>query len=354
MKLDIIIPQYNETEELIGHLLSSINNQIGIDLTKVVTVTIVNDHSNTKLNTNFLNSFLFKVNYIETPVNGGAGRARQYGIDNTSGDYILFCDADDRLYSSTVLLEICNQIRLLEVKQKSWSYIWTYFYEEFRKDKAFDLIPHDQPAAIWMHGKVWNRKFLQQNDIRFHETLRTFEDTYFGKVVSMLSSADQIYCVPKYSYLWMRNPLSVTSNWNHDGKGYMYWNNHDYITCGLSTAEKLYKHIECTPKWKESLLINFYFTFFIINSKDFADTDNELTKIKIIELENFINELYLKYNHTLKDITDNFKVKVFKSTKITSLNKLDVCCERFSWSEWLRHLDEVYGTDMSEKLKLPY
>ena len=43
-KLDIIIPQYNETEEVIKPLLNSIENQRGISK-DVFQVTIVNDHS---------------------------------------------------------------------------------------------------------------------------------------------------------------------------------------------------------------------------------------------------------------------------------------------------------------------
>jgi len=74
--LDIIIPQYKESEEMIKPLLTSIENQVGVKNT-AFQVTIVNDHTDHKLSEAFLKSFNYPIQYLETPENGGAGMARQ-------------------------------------------------------------------------------------------------------------------------------------------------------------------------------------------------------------------------------------------------------------------------------------
>ena len=120
--LDIIIPHYQEKKEVISKLLSSINIQVGLNLNKAIKVTIVNDadeNGRRELTEDFLHNFSFPIEVIQTEKNGGAGLARQYGIDHTNLPYIMFCDADDQLYDSTVLMKILNEICSLETKHQS-------------------------------------------------------------------------------------------------------------------------------------------------------------------------------------------------------------------------------------------
>lgn len=349
--LDIIIPQYNESEELINHLLTSIENQIGINLSTILKVTIVNDHSKYKLSNEFLSRFHFPLEYIETPVNGGAGRARQYGMDHTSAPYIMFCDADDRLYDCSALMKLLNQIRLLEVQQKPWSYIWSYFYEEFRKDRAYDLISHDKPSMIFMHGKVWNRKFLQEHDIKFHPSLRTFEDTYFGKLVALVSPKSQQFCLKEYTYIWMRNPNSVTAQWNHDGKQYLYWQVDDYITCNKDSLKVLYDKRNSIPRWKELLMVSLLFTYFLIQSADFQDNEQD-TLDRRGRLEDFFGELCIDYSNEIKSLTPAELRGVFMETRQDALTRYRLLDCNENWENFKRRMEDKYGLDLRGCLKL--
>ena len=63
MKLQFLIPQYNEDEEVISSLLTSIALQQSIDFHEIGAI-IINDGSNTYLNDDFLNSFPFEIKYI--------------------------------------------------------------------------------------------------------------------------------------------------------------------------------------------------------------------------------------------------------------------------------------------------
>ena len=63
MKLQFLIPQYNETDKDIRPLLTSISIQQNIDFNEIGAI-IVNDGSDVKLTEKFLKSFPFEIKYI--------------------------------------------------------------------------------------------------------------------------------------------------------------------------------------------------------------------------------------------------------------------------------------------------
>ena len=110
LNLDVIIPQYKETEEIIRPLLESIDFQAGVSFNKIGVI-IVNDKSDVKLSDEFLKTFKnLHIRYIETPENKGPGQARQYGLDKSDAEYVTFADSDDRFLSCNVFIEVFNVI----------------------------------------------------------------------------------------------------------------------------------------------------------------------------------------------------------------------------------------------------
>ena len=94
--IDLIIPCYGKSE-LIEKGIASLAIQWHKEY---IHVTLVNDCSpNTDCDYQDLvekyGNFL-DIRCIRTPINGGQGLARQFGIDNTCHDYFLFMDEDDR------------------------------------------------------------------------------------------------------------------------------------------------------------------------------------------------------------------------------------------------------------------
>ena len=67
MKLQLLIPQYNETEEVMRPMLESINTQQGVDLKNEIEVLIGNDGSDIKLSEEFLGSFSYPIRYYPVP-----------------------------------------------------------------------------------------------------------------------------------------------------------------------------------------------------------------------------------------------------------------------------------------------
>lgn len=85
--INIIVPAYNEGSR-IGKLLDVLNN---LDKSQFL-ITVVDDGSTD--DTNKVVSQYPDIDYIRHPVNQGKGAAMATGIENASGDIILFVDAD--------------------------------------------------------------------------------------------------------------------------------------------------------------------------------------------------------------------------------------------------------------------
>ncbi len=110
VKYSIIIPSYNE-EKRIESTLTSIEKFFK-EKNDDVEIIVVNDGSKDKTSEVVQkNQALYKnIKLIEFPDNSGKGNAIKIGAENSSGDYILFTDADD----STPIEEIVNFQKHLE------------------------------------------------------------------------------------------------------------------------------------------------------------------------------------------------------------------------------------------------
>ncbi len=113
--INIIVPAYNEGSR-IGKLLDVLNN---LDKSQFL-ITVVDDGSTD--DTNKVVSQYPDIDYIRHPVNQGKGAAMATGIENTSGDIILFIDADLIGFKVDQVNLLVNPL-LLEVTQASMGYL---------------------------------------------------------------------------------------------------------------------------------------------------------------------------------------------------------------------------------------
>lgn len=206
MLLDIIIPQYSESDNVMKELLDSINNQINIDF-KDIRITIVNDYSNVLISDDLINSYKnLNIKYIRTQKNGGPGLARQYGVDNTDSYYVMFIDADDVLYDNLSLSVIINFI----VKNHPKYLVTNIACEANIKGKQGWIIKKGKDTFPWMHGKIYLRKFLLENNIRFSDKIRDLEDSYFTTCILGVIGLENICYLDYPTIRWKSNLSSLT------------------------------------------------------------------------------------------------------------------------------------------------
>ena len=205
MILSVIVPQYKETDDTISKLLYSINYQVSVDWNEVE-VLIVNDHSDVKLSDKLLNGFTnIKPKYIELPKNVGPGLCRQAGLDAAQGEYVTFCDADD-IYQNFGVFSLYFE----NISNYSPDIIQTQWLEELQIDKEsrrMGYLTHTFETT-WMHGKVFKKKYLTDNNIRFSNNLRYHEDSYF--LSNAFEMTTNILQIPSITYIWSYDNNSIT------------------------------------------------------------------------------------------------------------------------------------------------
>ena len=89
--VSIIVPIYN-SEKYLSYCIRSLINQSY----KNIEIVLVNDGStdnSEKICCDFLNKYK-NIRYIKIP-NGGASKARNVGVNESKGEFIVFVDADD-------------------------------------------------------------------------------------------------------------------------------------------------------------------------------------------------------------------------------------------------------------------
>ena len=98
MKLQILIPQYKETDEVVKPLLDSIAIQQNVDLKNEVGVIIANDGSDVLLSDELLGSYPFDVTYIMAPHQGVSATRNAFRMCADSGSF----SGKSRMGASTV------------------------------------------------------------------------------------------------------------------------------------------------------------------------------------------------------------------------------------------------------------
>ena len=272
--IDVIIPAY-DAHDTICETLSSIAMQSIKDKIKIY---IVNDCSKKDYSKEVaMFSLALDIREIKTEKNSGPGCARQLGIDSSDSDYIVFIDSDDVFYNYTSIETLYNEITRYNTNVVSGCFI-----EETCDDNTFFHENND----IWMHGKIYKRKFLIDNNIRFNDTYSN-EDTGFNNLIFLCT---RIHKIDDVVYVWRNNPKSITraSDYNFWGmEGFAY-----NICWAVVEAEKRNCHDNDIAKLLYETMLEMYYRY-IYYKKYRSDADDVL--IWCSDLKKY----YLKYEKKL-------------------------------------------------------
>ena len=175
--IDIIIPIYNISNDALSSCLMSIFVQTCADSCKI---TIIDDGS-----TNFDYQKVIEdagvrdIQILRLDVNSGPGVARQYGLDHTDREYILFLDADDVLVADCALESLWKTFENDEVQMATGYCI--YHYPDDRQTTIMQF-PRDV-----LHGKMYRRSFIEKYNLSFNGLYSYMhEDKAFSLMYLML------------------------------------------------------------------------------------------------------------------------------------------------------------------------
>lgn len=213
MDLSIIIPVYN-AEKFLPKCLDSVLNTNWNGA--AVEIVIVNDGSpdgSLAIAEKF--QLLHPAIKIISQDNKGLGGARNTGIENASGNYLFFLDADDYLVNCQlpILLKeaMDNDLDILEfgadrvdlngnIIDKVFQFQTT---QVLNAEQYLIQIPFANSAC----NKLYNKFFLLQNKMTFFEKT-WIEDAPFN--VEAISKAAKIKAVSSVPVAYLQNPDSIT------------------------------------------------------------------------------------------------------------------------------------------------
>lgn len=199
MTLQILVPQYNETETVIQGLLDSIALQQNVDFGEIGVV-IVND-GGVLLDRGFLDRYPFRIDYIQAE-HRGVSAARNRAMDEASAEYVMFADADD------MFCDVCGLWLILrEIAAGGFDTLTSLFTEEVRDPQGGAVYLDHERDGTFVHGKVFCLSWLRDQGIRWDESLIIHEDSFFVSLAGALAE-DRKYIDHSF-YLWRWRADSV-------------------------------------------------------------------------------------------------------------------------------------------------
>jgi len=208
VRFSVIIPAYN-VQDYIDKAIKSVLNQNFKDYEIIVVDDCSCDETASKV------AKYNEVKLIKHEENKASGGARNTGLNNANGEYIIFLDADDYLYGNDVLDKVDKVIGNQNV-----DVVHMGFKIGGNRDEI--VIPTEETCTksykagadiypnVW--SKCWNLQFLNKNNIRFVEK-RFYEDVLFVYYGIMKCEKYLIADFPVHTYISGRkNSMTTTLN----------------------------------------------------------------------------------------------------------------------------------------------
>ena len=230
-RLQFLVPQYKETEEVISFLLDSIECQVDINKNDIGVI-ICSDGGNYILDRKFLDKYSYDIDYVVCTHRGVSG-ARNSAFLLSDADYVMYCDSDDGFCNTFALKIIFENIDISEKEGKPFDLMSTKFYSERQAEGdtpwSLSICDHNN---VYIHSRVYRREFLVDNNLYFNEKIWANEDSFFNISTNFYSKNTKVLNIP--IYCWRGNPQSVT----HDPK-YIMKTLHQLIYSNDSVVETM-------------------------------------------------------------------------------------------------------------------
>ena len=326
MKLQILIPQYKETESIIKPLLDSIEIQQNVDLKNDVGVIIVNDGTDVHLSKEFLSKYTYNINYYLND-HKGVSATRNACLDHSTADYVMFCDADDMFYNACGLYIIFR-----EIEMGGFDSLVSAFIEESRMPETNEIvyINHDMDSTF-VHGKVHRRQYLLDNNIRWNEKLTIHEDSYFNCLCQKLAR-DLKYSQTSF-YLWKWRDDSVCrSDFKYILKTY-----NNMLDSNEALVEEFIKRqrIQDAQFYVTSMIFDAYFT---MNKNEWINQENrEYRKATEKRFKNY----YKKFEQLFFSIPNDIKAQIIMGIKNRMFGE-GLLMESITFEDWIKHIINKY------------
>lgn len=327
MKLQILVPHYKETAEVIKPLLDSLAIQQNVDFSEIGVI-ICHDGDEAKdFDEGFLNSYPFLIEQVRQE-HAGVSAARNTALDHAVADYVMFCDIDDMFYNACGLW-----ILFREINQGVFDSLVSCFVEETRvpDTKEVTYINHEMDSTF-VHGKVHRRKYLTDKKIRWNEKLTIHEDSFFNILCQNLSQNVK-YCATPF-YLWKWRDDSVC---RHDPKYILKTYSNMIDSNDALIAEFLNRGVLDKASFFIAFMI--FDAYYTMNKPEWINQENKEYRDST-ELR--FSKYFKKYKKRWKSITLQDKMQISQQIRGRSVME-GMHLESMTVDEWLDHIERLGG-----------
>lgn len=318
-KLQILVPQWNETEEIVKPLLDSIAIQQSVDLKNDVGVIIVNDGSDTILDRKFLDGYPFEIEYYLNE-HKGVSATRNAALDRATADYVCFCDADD------MFLSACGLYIVFREFVEGFDALFSAFVEESRDPKTKEVVYLTrQTDTTFVHGKFYRRQFLLDEKIRWNDSLTVHEDSYFNFLAQ--KCAKELKFSPNAFYLWKWRDDSVC---RHDVK-YILKTYNNMLDSNTALVTELLNRgkREDAQSCATMMIMDAYYT---MNKEEWLNQENKDYRY---QTEKRFKDYFLQFRELFETIDQTVKAQIIVGVKNRMFTE-GLLMESITFDDWIK------------------
>lgn len=324
MRLQVLVPQYEETDEIVKPLLDSLALQQNVDFDDFGVI-IVNDGSDVKLSDKLLNSYPYKIEYYHNP-HEGVSATRNACLDHSTAEYVMFCDADDMFYNMCGLWIIFR-----EIEQGVFDGLTSVFIEETRNPLTGEPeYINREMDSTFVHGKIYRRNYLKKKKIRWNPNLTIHEDSFFN--IQCLNLSQNVkYCQTPF-YLWKWRDDSVC---RHDPK-YILRTYRNMIDSNDALIQELNKK-QAPEQANFYVIFMIYDAYYTMNKPEWINQENQ-------EYRNLTEKRFSTYYKKYKKVWLTFpsaeKMQISQSIRGRSVME-GMQMENMTINEWLDKIEKL-------------
>lgn len=255
-KISIIVPIYNAE-----HTLTKCIESLILQKYKNLEIILINDNSTDnshKICMEFRNKYNF-IKYINNIDNRGVSASRNIGLENATGDYVMFVDSDD-----WVDYNYCEYLLKELIKNDAQIAISGFWYHNeikriepqlniFGKENTVDIKSKNDVIELyskWHFSSLWNKIFIREiienNNIRFDESISISEDMRFG--------IEYVKCIDINKIIVINKSLYHYIHANHNS---LWYKSMDQIDIIIKSIEMLFSLLDDQSKNNEFNISNF-------------------------------------------------------------------------------------------------
>lgn len=331
MKLSLIITHYDEPWEIVEPMFQSIEMQLGVDWDDIEVIIAQDGQAKEDFFEGIEKDYPFDVHFYGGK-KIGVSAARNMGLEKATGDYVMFCDCDDRFISAYAF-------HLYMKQMGKYNLIKSPFVEDQVIDGELKLIRHERDITF-IHGKAYRREFLLENNLRFNENLTIHEDSFFNVLAGMIAGADQHEMSPAV-YLWKYNENSVV---RRDREMFIYKTYKNLMDCRIAICKEL-ENRGFIAEYMQAVVKTVIDSYYDFQKPDALNPKNK-DLIKSAEKE--FARFYSIFNETYKETNVNDIAQMMYLCRANAyINNMRI--EQETLSQFLTRVVKEYNIKVTEK-----